>query len=504
MSDVSSAHGFMEIWGHHPFSLLTDLYQLTQGQVYFDQGLHEREAVFHHFYRKAPANGMYAISTGLGHLIELFQNYVFDGEAIDYLRSLVGSSGRQLFSPEYLEYLRSMRFACNIEAMPEGTLSFPFEPDLKVEGPLIQAQLLETIICTIMNHQTLIATKAARLRHSIGPVDPLLEFGLRRAQGLDGGLSASRAAYIGGADATSNVFAARMYGIPLKGTHAHSMVGVFGGDRPAFRAFSESYPDDSIFLVDTFDTIRGVVAAIDVAQVMRVNGYELKGIRLDSGDLAYLSKRARAMFDRAGFPEVAISASNDLDEEIIHSMKMEGAEITIYGVGTKLSTGGQPALGGVYKLAAIEDDQGEMKWVIKLSQQPIKTSIPGSQNVRRFTNGGGMILGDMIYSHKIGIPNDSHMVNPKDPTQRLRFLADAESTDLLKRIFTRGVLVHKPPTLGEVKQRVIEQMASLEDGSKRIHNPHSPRVGIESNLFGIRQEMIEELRPGGFLEEVRN
>jgi nicotinate phosphoribosyltransferase len=335
-------------------ALLTDLYQLTMAYGYWKNNLHEREAVFHLYFRKAPFEGGYAVAAGLALGIDYLQNLRFSEDDITYLASLTGSKGGRLFPDDFLAYLRKLEFTCDIDAVAEGTVVFGNEPLVRVQGPLLQAQLVETALLTIINFQTLIATKAARVRDAAGPEAIVLEFGLRRAQGPDGGLEAARAAYLGGADGTSNVLAGRLYGIPVRGTHAHSWVQAFGDETQAFAKYADAFPDDSTFLVDTYDTLEGVRHAIEVALQMRTQGHELGGIRLDSGDLAYLSKEARRLLDEAGLAGVRIVASNDLEENLITSLKQQGARIDTWAVGTQLVTAyNQPALGGVYKLAAL-------------------------------------------------------------------------------------------------------------------------------------------------------
>ncbi|MBC8084953.1 MAG: nicotinate phosphoribosyltransferase, partial [Hymenobacter sp.] len=301
-------------------SLVTDLYQLTMAYGYWQQGMQDREAVFHLYFRKAPFEGGYAVAAGLALAVDWMENFSFSEDDLTYLGGLTGSKGTALFPADFLTYLRELKFSCDVEAIAEGTVVFGNEPLLRVRGPLLQAQLLETALLTLVNFQTLIATKAARIREAAGPHDQILEFGLRRAQGFDGGLGASRAAYLGGVDATSNVLAGQRYGIPVRGTHAHSWVMAFGDETQAFSAYAQAFPDDSVFLVDTYDTIEGVRRAIQVAREMRAKGHELAGIRLDSGDLAYLSREARAVLDEAGFTETRIVASNDLEENLITSL----------------------------------------------------------------------------------------------------------------------------------------------------------------------------------------
>ncbi|MES2572953.1 MAG: nicotinate phosphoribosyltransferase, partial [Verrucomicrobiota bacterium] len=357
-----------------PFSrccpaLLTDLYQLTMLYAHWKSDTADKEAVFHLFYRKQPFKGGFSIACGLSDAIDYLRALSFGEEELAYLRTLCGNDGKPLFEHAFLEYLQAMEWQCEVDGIPEGTVVFPHEPLLRIQGPLIQCQLVETTLLNLLNFQTLIATKAARVCLATQG-DPVMEFGLRRAQGADGALAASRAAYIGGCAATSNVLAGHLFGIPVRGTHAHSWVMSFDTEENAFRAYAEAMPNNAVFLVDTYDTIRGVQNAIRQGIALREKGHELAGIRLDSGDLAYLSIEARRMLDEAGFPNASIVASNDLDEHTIVSLKQQGATINVWGVGTKLVTAyDQPALGGVYKLAAVRAGSGAWEHRVKLSEQ---------------------------------------------------------------------------------------------------------------------------------------
>ena len=353
--------------------LLTDLYQLTMGYGYWKNGMADREAVFHLFYRRAPFGGMAAIVAGTGPATDFLHELTFNETELDYLATLKGSDGQPLFCEGYLDHLRQLDWRLEVDVLPEGELAFPNEPIVRVRGPLIQCQLVETALLNIVNFQTLIATNAARLCDAADG-DPVLEFGLRRAQGPDGGMSASRAAYLGGCAATSNVLAGMEYGIPVKGTHAHSWVMSFDSEAEAFDAYAAAMPNNAVLLVDTYNTPDGVRNAITTGKKLR----ELQGIRLDSGDLAALSIEARAFLDEAGFHDTQIIASNDLDETKIKALKAKGARIDIWGVGTQLVTSAaQPALGGVYKLGAIKNDNGDWQYRIKLSNDLIKVSNPG-------------------------------------------------------------------------------------------------------------------------------
>jgi len=476
-------------------SLVTDLYQLTMAYGYWQQGMQDREAVFHLYFRKPPFGGGYAVAAGLAYAVDWLEQLRFSDDDLAYLGSLRGSKGSALFDPKFLEYLRELRFSCDVDAVAEGTVVFGNEPLIRVQGPLLQAQLVETALLTLVNFQTLIATKAARIREAAGP-DQILEFGLRRAQGFDGGLSASRAAYLGGADGTSNVLAGQRFGIPVRGTHAHSWVMAFEDEATAFAAYAEAFPDDSVFLVDTYDTLEGVRHAINVARQMRAKGHELSGIRLDSGDLAYLSREARALLDEAGFTNTRIVASNDLEENLIISLKQQGARIDTWGVGTQLVTAyNQPALGGVYKLAALRkpDDSG-WDYTVKLSEQIVKTSIPGILQVRRYETEKGQPRADMLYNTAEPLPQSLTIVDPTDLTRR-RPIRSTTFRELLEPVFRRGELVLQLPTLAESRARAQREVQSLDPGIRRFLNPHVYPVGLEATLHDYRTQLILEKRP---------
>ncbi|MCB1094436.1 MAG: nicotinate phosphoribosyltransferase [Verrucomicrobiae bacterium] len=381
-----------------PLGLLTDLYQLTMAYGYWKQGRHEDEAVFHLFFRKLPFDVPCAIACGIEYVRGFLEAFRFESSDLAFLAEMCGNDGRPLFDPEFLDYLGTLELTCDIDAVVEGEAVFAHEPMVRVRGPLLQCQLLETPLLNLINFQTLIATKAAEICAAAGS-DPVFEFGLRRAQGIDGGLAASRAAYIGGCTGTSNVLAGKLFDIPVKGTHAHSWVMSFDDEITAFRAYADALPNNCTFLVDTYDTVEGVRNAIAIGKELQRAGQRLAGIRLDSGDLAALSKLARALLDEGGFADAAIVASNDLDATAILQLKEQGAKIDVWGVGTKLVTAyDRPALGGVYKLAAIRaGDDAEWQMKVKLSDEPAKVSIPGIQQVVRRTDAAGRPIEDVIY-----------------------------------------------------------------------------------------------------------
>jgi len=378
--------------------------------------------------------------------------------------------------------------------VPEGTVIFPWEPVLRLKGPIIPCMLLETPLLTLLNFQTLIATKAARVCLA-AKGDPVLEFGLRRAQGFDGGISASRAAYLGGCAATSNVLAGKLLGIPVKGTHAHSWVMLFGDEREAFQAFAEAMPGNCVLLVDTYDTLKGVRNAIEVGRWLRGHGGDLAGVRLDSGDLAYLSQEARRILDEAGFERTAILASNELDERIIESLKQQGARIASWGVGTRLVTGAfDAALGGVYKLNAARRPGGAWRHCVKLSELAAKTSVPGLLQVRRFSEEDGGLLADCIYDELAGVPSPAIIVDPIEHTRRCEVPPRARGDDLLVPIFRQGRLAYERPPLEASRRRTQDELARLSAGAKRFVNPQLHMVGLEKGLFDLRAQLILNAR----------
>jgi nicotinate phosphoribosyltransferase len=473
-------------------ALLTDLYQLTMAYGYWKTGTHSKEGVFHLFFRKHPFHSGYSVACGLGDAIDYLRQFRFTEEELGYLRGLTGNDDLPLFEQGFLDHLRNMEFGCSVAAVPEGTVVFPNEPLVRVQGPIVQCQILETALLNILNFQTLIATKAARVCHAAGD-DPVLEFGLRRAQGTDGAVAASRAAYIGGCAATSNVLAGMLFGIPVKGTHAHSWVMSFDAELEAFEAYAGAMPNNCVFLVDTYDTLMGVRHAIEIGRRLRERGHRLVGIRLDSGDLAYLSIEARRLLDEAGFPDAAIIASNDLDESIIASLKHQGAQINVWGVGTKLVTAyDQPAMGGVYKLGAIRAPGQPWQYKLKLSEQAIKVSNPGILQVRRFEERDSY-AGDLIYDEALG-PGERHLVDPADITRRKRISDAAEAEDLLVPIFDEGKLVYMPPPLAASRDRTRRQLARFHGGIKRFLNPHEYPVGLELRLHQLKTELMLKAR----------
>lgn len=487
-------------------SLLTDLYQVTMAYGYWKSGTAEKEAVFNLYFRKNPFGGGFTVACGLSNVIGYVEHFGFSRKDLRYLRTLTGNDGQPLFEDAFLDYLASLKLTCDIDAIPEGTVVFPNEPLVRVRGPILQCQLLETPLLNLINFETLIATKAARLR-LVAETDTLLEFGLRRAQGVDGGMTASRAAYIGGCDATSNVLAGKLHDIPVRGTHAHSWVMSFDTELEAFETYARVMPNNVTLLVDTYDTLQGVCHAIETGRQLERRGHKLAGIRLDSGDLAYLSIEARKLLDEAGFADTVIVASNDLDETIINSLKQQGAKINVWGVGTKLVTAyDQPALGGVYKLAALRNDGGNTSgsgwdYKMKLSEQAVKISTPGIQQVRRFRDERGF-LADMIYDQSNVYPDepadaiDVTMVDPLDFTKRRKFTSEQAYDDLLVPVFRSGQCAYDKPDIHTIRARVQTQLAGLHPGVKRFVNPHSYPVGLEKGLYDLKTNLILKLREG--------
>jgi nicotinate phosphoribosyltransferase len=472
-------------------ALLTDLYELTMAYGYWRNGVADREAVFHLFFRKHPFHGGYTLCAGLAGAMDILDNLRFDEEDLAYLAGLLGRDGRPLFNREFLDYLRHLEFVCDVDAVPEGTVVFPQEPLVRVKGPILQAQILETFLLNQINFASLIATKSARVCGAARG-DDVLEFGLRRAQGIDGGLTASRAAYIGGCSSTSNVLAGRLYGIPVSGTMAHSWVMSFDTELASFQAYAQAMPNNCVFLVDTYDTLDGVANAIEVGRWLRQHGHEMVGVRLDSGDLAYLSKESRRMLDEAGFPEARILASGDLDEELIEHIKhAQGAPIAIWGVGTNLVTGGSdPALGGVYKLAAVRGEGGEWQYRLKVSEQPAKTTNPGIQRIRRYQDAAGQSLADVIYDETEDLVGGVTVVDPLDATKSRRMAPDTPYEELLVPIYRGGRRVYESPPLKTLQERATAQLVSFHEGHRRLKNPHLYPVGLSHGLQERKTALI--------------
>lgn len=474
-------------------ALLTDFYQMTMSYGYWKAELAQKEAVFHLFFRKTPFKGGFTVAAGLEPVIHFLEKFKFDSTDLDYLSKLISADGSSYFSEEFLNYLSKLRFTGEIDAVPEGTVIFPYEPLLRIQGPLIECQLLESPLLNLMNFSTLVATKAARVCLA-AKGEPVLEFGVRRAQGIDGALTASRAAYIGGCDSTSNLLAGKKFGIPVKGTHAHSWVMVFDDELEAFQTYAQNLPNNCVFLVDTYDTIEGVIKAIQVGKWLKKQGKKLLGIRLDSGDLAELSIRSRALLDEAGFQDAVIIASNELDETIITELKRQGALINVWGVGTSIVTAkDQPALDGVYKLSAIRDPGKEWKYKLKLSEQMVKVSNPGILQVKRFQHEHENIA-DVIYDIYMPWEGDCQIVDPLDPTHVRTIRKEVRGKDLLEPIFRQGKKVYHSPSLSEIRQHTQRELTRFPAGIKRFLNPHVYVVGMEKNLYNLKIHLIRKIR----------
>ena len=470
-------------------TLLTDLYELTMMQGYFETQ-ENQTVIFDVFFRENPNKGGYSIMAGVDQVIDYIKNLNFSYEDVDYLRGL------GLFSEDFLHYLSGFHFSGDIYAIPEGSVIFPREPLIKVVAPIMEAQLVETAILTIINHQCLIATKASRVVYA-AQGDGIMEFGLRRAQGPDAGLYGARAAVIGGCVGTSNVLAGEMFDVPVMGTHAHSWIMTFKDEYTAFKEYARLYPDACTLLVDTYDTLKsGVPNAIRVFKELREAGIKPKsyGIRLDSGDLAYLSKKARKMLDDAGFPDAVIAASNDLDEYLIHDLKMQGAAITSWGVGTNLITSKDcPSFGGVYKLVAIEE-QGEISPRIKISENVSKITTPYFKKVYRlYSNESGQAIADVLTAYDEVI-DDSKPYVIFDPisTWKRKTVTNFKAVALQKPIFIGGKCVYQSPSLDEIKRYCAEEIDTIWDEVKRFENPHEYYVDLSQKLWDIRYALLSE------------
>jgi len=473
----------MEKYRYPP--LLTDLYELTMLAGYFDEGMCARPAVFDLFFRSTPFMGSYAVFAGLEPALHYLRGLRFAAEDLAYLQSL------GIFKPAFLEFLRTFRFRGRIVAPAEGTVVFANEPLLTVEGNLAEAQFVETALLNIVNFQTLVATKAARLTRAAG-AGVVVEFGLRRAQGPDGGISEARAAYVGGVRSTSNVRAGQLFGIPVKGTHAHSWVMAFPDELSAFRAYAECFPDSCILLVDTYDTLEsGLPNAITVARELRARGHEIVGVRLDSGDLAYLSKEARRMFDEAGFPGAKIVASNELDEHVIHSIRSEGGRIDIYGVGTRLATcagEGGGALGGVYKLVRFEETPR-----LKTTSDIAKATLPDRKRVLRALRPDGRFEMDILCLEGEEPGCGDLVYDPTNPSRHKAIPAGVALEDIRRPVMEGGKIVPPLPSLEAMADRCADQLGRLPDGCLRLTNPHRYKVAMSAGLHELRNRLMERL-----------
>jgi nicotinate phosphoribosyltransferase len=475
-------------------ALLTDLYELTMAAAYLEQGKAEETATFDLYFRHNPFKGGYAIAAGLQDAVHALLNVKFSDEDIRYLRSLKSPAGIQTFPEEFLRYLAGYSFSGSIRAIAEGTAVFPNEPLLQVSGSLMECQMAETILLCHINFQTLVATKAARIWEAAGH-GTVIEFGLRRAQGPDGALSACRAAIIGGADATSNVLAAAVLHTPPKGTHAHSWIQSFQSELDAFQSYARSFPDECILLVDTYDTLKsGMPNAIRVAKDLERLGHRLVGIRIDSGDLAFLSQRVRRMLDQEGLQYVKIVASNELDEYLISDILTQGGKIDIWGVGTNLVTGsgmGGCALGGIYKMV---EHNGKPK--IKLSANPEKMTNPGIKKIVRFYGADGLMEADAMADNSEDLnKGEVVIIDPNNPLRRKK-LNSGRRLDLLVPIVNSGRIVYEFPSLEQIRNHRKEQLAHLHETHRRLYNPHEYKVGLTHMLWQQKEHMIKAVGSG--------
>lgn len=485
----------MKVWGGDfmgNLSLLTDFYQINMMYAHYQQSTLNKMVVFDLYYRKNPCNNGYAIVAGLEQAIEYLSSLRFTEEDIAYLQSV------HKYETGFIEELRSFRFTGEVWAIPEGTIVFPNEPLLRIQARVFEAHLIETALLNIINHQTLLATKAARVVQSAGD-DPVLEFGLRRAQGPDAGLYGARASYIGGVSSTSNVLAGKLFDIPVAGTHAHAYVQSYPTELDAFRAFVQAFPDNAILLVDTYDTLNsGLPNAIQVFKELHQQlGREPKnyGVRLDSGDLAYLSKAARKLLDDAGFHTAKIVASGDLDEFLIRDLKMQGAQINVWGVGTNLITSKDcPALGGVYKLSA-EEEQGNFIPRIKVSENPEKITNPGVKKIIRFySKKTGRALADVILLDDEETPKGQYEIFHPIFTLKRKTLQSYFTEELLVPIFKEGELIYQQPNIHEIRKRVKEQTTHFAPEILRLTNPHEYHVDLSQSLWDLKQSLISKAK----------
>ncbi len=476
--------------------LFTDLYQLTMLAGYFKHGLLEKLATFDLYFRRAPFGGSYAVFAGLENALEYLESLSFTDSHLEYLESL------KMFDTDFLAYLRGWKFKAKVTAIPEGRVVFPNEPLLTVTGALGEAQLVETALLNILNFQTLVATKAARCVHAANSSHStsgytggtLIEFGARRAQGPNGALSAARAAFIGGAVGTSNVEAGQVFGMQVTGTHAHSWVEAFDSELEAFRAYANTFPDSATLLLDTFDTLEsGLPNAIIVAKELEAAGHKLRGVRLDSGDLAYLSRRIRSALDAANLEYVKIVASNDLDEHVIEAVIREGGRIDVYGVGTQLATGGGEgggALGGVYKLVQLEDAPK-----MKLTADRVKSNIPGIKRVWRANTPNGEFAMDVIGLETEMLEIGDRVTDPTNPLRTAK-IPNAMLEDIRRVVMQDGQRLSAPESLETLQARAADDLARLPEGSARLLNPHVYRVSVSDSLLELRSKLIAHLEAG--------
>ena len=463
-------------------SLLTDLYEITMAYAYWKNGMADQEAVFQLFFRKYPFQGGFAICAGIQTAIEYVENFKFAEEDLAYLEGL------KLFDKGFIDYLRNMKITLDIDAMEEGTPVFPYEPFLRVKGPIIQAQIMESALLCIVNFQTLIATKSARVSYAAAG-DHVVEFGLRRAQGIDGAISASRAAFVGGCHSTSNVLAGKLFGIPVMGTFAHSFVMSFDHEKDAFSAFAKTFPKGTVFLIDTYNTLKGLERAIEVSKELNI---EMIGVRIDSGDPEVLSKAVRKKLDAAGMTKTKIMATNELNEQVISSLKEKGAPISLWGVGTHLVTAkDQPALDGVYKLCAVQNKQKKWQNRFKISEEVVKSTNPGSSQVRRYFD-GKRYMADMVYDSEMG--PDQSIVRHIKPDEKLNVKKEWSFVDLLMPMLRQGKNIYNQPTLEQMRSRTYSELAKFDPKLRKLVDPDHFFSGISDNLHQYKLEAIEGIK----------
>ena len=471
-------------------TLLTDLYELTMMNGYLKKDKADEVVIFDVFFRQNELI-TYSLAAGLEQAIDYILGFSFSKSDIDYLRSI------KIFDEEFLIYLEGLKFTGDIYSVPEGTMVFPGEPILTVKAPVIEAQLIETAVLNIINHQTLIASKAAKIRYSAGD-DLVMEFGLRRAQGPDAGIYGSRASIIGGCNSTSNVLAGKLFDIPVAGTHAHSWVMSFPSEYEAFKAYAEIYPDNALLLVDTYDTLKsGIPNAIKVFDELKAQGKKPKGIRIDSGDLAYLTKKARKMLDDAGYTDAVICASGDLDEKLIQSLKLQGAKINSWGIGTKLITSADmPALGGVYKLAGVVNNDGSVTPKIKISETSAKITNPGFKKIVRIYDGEtGKAEADliMLFDETIDQTKPLTITHPIETWKKITF-NNYKIKELSVKVVEKGKLVYKLPSVKEIALYAKSEMQSFWDEYLRLDRPHIYKVDLSDRLLKLKTDMLAEIR----------
>lgn len=476
-------------------ALLTDLYQLTMAQGYLDCGKGTTQACFHMTFRDYPFKGGYAIASGMAHLADLVDGFGFSEDDLAYLASIPAPGGGALFKSSFIDYLRGFKLTVDIDAVREGTPVFPNEPLVRVTGPIMECQMLETALLNCVSFETLVATKAARVCQAAQA--PVAEFGLRRAQGPAGGIWASRAAVVGGCASTSNVMAGKLFGLPVSGTHAHAWVMAFPDELTAFRAYAQEFPNNCVLLVDTYDVERGIDNAITVGLEMRARGQRLSGIRIDSGDLAWLAKMARKKLDAAGLDDCGIVLSNDLDEHTIQSIRDEGAQVASWGVGTKLACAfDQPTLGGVYKLSASRESD-DAPWIdrLKISETAAKLTVPGVLDVRRYYYPDGRIAGDMVFDVNAPVSECETIVDPFDSLRR-KNLKGKRYVTLLEPLARSGkaVLGQDARDALKAQARTREQLETLDESQKRMLNPHTYPVGLERGLHDRRRALVARMR----------